>query len=206
MWIQLTIAFLVIGLGLLFLRLSFTITTVDGWSMFPTLEEGDRLLTFNLFPQWWLKREQIVVGKIDSLLTEPIPDLVLAENIDELPGAPLDIDFSNEVEMEATYLEPDCSKFIKRITGLPGDTISIPLSSLHADMQSMLKSQANADGNLVWQIAKGYCFVRGDNPVCVDSLTVGPIPIADLTGITVLKLPRRSPIETEPMEFSHLSE
>jgi signal peptidase I len=167
-----------------FVRFNFTITTVHGDSMFPTLAEGDRLLSFNFLPHMMLRKGQIVIGKINEL---------------EVPSSGeefLDIDTISEVDSENIPLEPDCSKFIKRIVGLPGDTVCIPISSLHEFMQTELRSHCDEEGNLVWKVPENHCFVRGDGLISMDSLAVGPIPLSAITGIVVLKLLPHSDLDS----------
>ncbi len=195
MWIQLTIALLIACLGIIaFLRFNFTIATVQGSSMYPTLREGNRLLSLNFLPRLWLHKGQIVIGNINHLEIQS-PSEVFAD-IDIMDE--LDSTFENlsETDIENLPFEPDCSKFIKRIIGLPGDTVCISLSSLHEFMQNALRSRCNADGNLVWTVPKNHCFVRGDGLISMDSLTVGPIPLSAITGIAVLKLPRHSDVNS----------
>ena len=195
MWIQLTVILLVVCLGLIaFLRFNFTIATVHGSSMYPTLTEGDRLLSLNFLPRLWLHKGQIVIGDINQLESSSSPEVFA--DIDIM--GELDSTFENlsETDLENLPFEPDCTKFIKRIIGLPGDTVCIPLSSLHEFMQTVLRSRCNADGNLVWTVPKNHCFVRGDGLISMDSLTVGPIHLSAITGITLLKLPRRSDVDS----------
>ncbi|WAL61368.1 S26 family signal peptidase [Thermocoleostomius sinensis] len=188
---------LLIGVGATaFLRFCFTITTVCGDSMSPALEDGDRLLTFNLLPHLWLQHGQIVVGELEMLNVSPAINHAFSEYINtsepgELDLIPSEAELLGQVDVKVE-MEPESSKFIKRIAGLSGDTITISLSSLHAFMQAMLKEQGNAEGNVVWQVPDNHCFVRGDSLVCADSLLVGPIPISAITGIVILKLPHAS--------------
>lgn len=195
MWIQLAIILLVTCLGIIaFLRFNFTIATVHGGSMYPTLREGDRLLSLNLLPHLWLRKEQIVIGNINQLESSSSPELFADVDITSDP----DFAFGSlsESDIENLPIEPNYTKFIKRIIGLPGDTVCIPLSSLHKFMQTALRSRCNADGNLVWIVPENHCFVRGDGLISMDSLTVGPIPLSAITGIAVLKLPRRSDVDS----------
>ena len=194
MWIQLTIILLVACLGITaFLRFNFTIATVHGGSMYPTLTEGDRLLSLNLLPRLWLHKGQIVIGNISQLeLQSPSEVLADIDIVDELDST---FESLSESDIENLPLEPNYSKFIKRIIGLPGDTVCIPLSGLHEFMQTALRSRCDADGNLVWTVPKNHCFVRGDGLISMDSLTVGPIPLSAITGITLLKLSRRSDVD-----------
>ncbi|MEH1906651.1 MAG: hypothetical protein V7L05_08485, partial [Nostoc sp.] len=59
-----------------------------------------------------------------------------------------------------------------------------------------LKVQQLSNGNLVWTVPENHCFVRGDGLVSMDSLIVGPIPLSALTGIAVMKLPRRLDVDS----------
>lgn len=194
MWIQLTVILLIGCLGIIaFLRFNFTIATVRGSSMYPTLKEGDRLLSLNLLPRFWLRKGQIVIGNIDHLESSS-PELFA--DIDTISELDLSFEILSKSEIENLPFEPDYSKFIKRIIGLPGDTVCIPISSLHEFMQTALRSRCNADGNLVWTVPENHCFVRGDGLISMDSLTVGPIPLSAITGIAVLKLPRHSEVDS----------
>jgi signal peptidase I len=195
-WILSTVVAIISVGTIAFLRFCCSITTVCGDSMIPSLADGDRLLTLNLLPRLWLQRGQMVVG-ISNALNPPLAVeqafsdwLNSSDEMLALDFMPSEAELLEPIELHSP-MEPEEAKFIKRITGLPGDTISVPLSSLHELMQAALKDQCNAEGNLVWTIPDRHCFVQGDSPVCVDSLSTGPIPIAALTGIALLKLPRR---------------
>ncbi len=185
MSIQLVTILVIVCLVIIaFVRLNFTITTVHGDSMFPTLVEGDRLLSFNLLPHLWLRKGQIVIGNIN--------ELEVPSSEDEF----LDIDTISEFDSSNIPFEPSCSKFIKRIVGLPGDTVCIPISSLHEFMQTELRSHSDEEGNLVWKVPEDHCFVRGDGLISMDSLAVGPIPLSAITGIAVLKLLPHSDLDS----------
>lgn len=194
MWIQLTVILLVACLGIIaFLRFNFMIATVHGGSMYPTLVEGDRLLSSNLLPRLWLRKGQIVIGNINQLESSSSPELFA--DIDTISEPDFAFESLSESDIENLPFEPDCNKFIKRIIGLPGDTVCIPLSGLHEIMQKALRSRCDTDGNLVWTVPKNHCFVRGDGLISMDSLTVGPIPLSAITGITLLRLSRRSDVD-----------
>lgn len=177
MWKLIVICVLIASMIILaLLRFRFTITTVHGESMSPTLKEGDRLLSLNIWPHSWLRHGQIVTGNSDKLLF-PIEALEQAHN---------------DVEITPFEAETTDTKFIKRIVGLPGDTVRIPLTSLHINLQKALQSQVDIHDNLVWEVPKEHCFLRGDGVFSVDSLLLGPIPISALHGIVLLKLPNHS--------------
>lgn len=202
MFIQMAIILLVVGLGIItFLRFNFTIITVHGDSMYPTLVEGDRLLSLNLLPRLWLRKGQIAIGNINQL-NLPSPEVFAGIDVISNPNPTNDdaafsaFESKSEPNGENLTFESDYSKFIKRIIGLPGDTVCIPVSTLHEFMQTILRSRCNLDGNLVWTVPENHCFVRGDGLISMDSLTVGPIPLSALTGIAILKLPHHSDINS----------
>jgi signal peptidase I len=200
MWTQMIILpVTLIALAVIFLRFNFTITTVHGSSMYPTLQENDRLLTFNLLPRLWLRKGQIVVSQFDEAELPAFEEVF--SNIDGLED--LDFEFNDELaDLSEVELEPEPSKIIKRVIGLPGDTVIIPLSSLSPEMQEILRSRADANGNLVWSVPKEHCFLKGDGQFSMDSLIIGCIPLSKITGITLLKLSHSSP-STDTFSFIH---
>lgn len=202
MWMQLAVSFLLLGLAALtLLRFGFTIATTEGDSMSPVLATRDRLLICNLFPRLWLAKGQIVVGQFSELPLSSVlfadtpdladPDFAIDSALDQTPLDPLE--FAEEAE---SVCESSSSfKFIKRVIGLPGDTVCIPLATLPENLQPLLRDRCNEDGNLVWEIPKHQCFVRGDFPFSVDSVLLGTVPLSAITGIAVLKLPRPTALE-----------
>jgi len=187
---------LISALTIIFLRLNFIITTVHGSSMFPTLKEGDRLLTYNLLPSFWLRSGQIVISDLSQVELPPVETMFTAiEAWDESFATEESTEFLEGLdEPEAVTTESEHSKIVKRIIGLPGDTVIISLSSLGADLQALLRSRCDTNGNLVWTVPKDHCFLRGDGLVSMDSLLLGCIPLSAITGIMLLKLPQRSPV------------
>lgn len=214
MWLTLLITLLLECFGLTtLLRFIFTITVVHGDSMFPILVEGDRLLTLNFLPNLFLRKNQVVICDIEKLHNFIPSDMFIdiPAIVSDNGHLNIDSDYSpiNKLELQENSsinyilenydeiidgkltLESDHSKFVKRVIGLPEDTICIPLSSLHEFMQTMLRSRCNAEGNLVWTVPKNHFFVRGDGLISMDSLVLGPLPLSILTGVVVCKLPRR---------------
>lgn len=202
MWMQLTVSLLLLGLAALaLLRFGFTIVTTEGESMSPMLATQDRLLICNLYPRLWLSKGQIVVGQFSDL---PLSSVLFAD----IPAL-ADPNFTLDLELEQMTDEPELAfsedpdacegspsfKFIKRVIGLPGDTVCIPLSTLAENLQPLLRDRCNSDSNLIWNVPENHCFVRGDAPFSVDSVLLGTVPLASITGVAVLKLPRRADLE-----------
>lgn len=190
---------------ILLLRLGCTITTIWGDSMYPTLKTGDRLLVLNLFPRLWLRKGQIAIGKSQQLdellflnaqtkfkLTNGLSDLT-ASNL-ALPTPEVnEANTDDEVPFEEA-----CSSFVKRVIGLPGDTVCISFDTLSEPMQALLQHQRDVNGQLNWVIPEKHCFVRGDGAISMDSLILGPIPLSALTGIAIAKLPPKSVPQSHP--------
>lgn len=161
---------LLISVVILFIlaRTVLFLVQVEGWSMYPTYQHGDRLLALRYWLHRWLHRGQIVVWQLPS-------DSRLAS----LP-------------------ESMCSRFyIKRIVGLPGDKTAAPIAELPGAL-SPLSAHAHGDqGSRIWHIPAGHCFVMGDTPG-FDSTLFGPLPLHALRGVVLVKLPRRVRGPAEP--------
>lgn len=155
----------------IFIRCFILITTVQGMSMSPTLFPGDRLIVLRYWPGRWLRKGQVVVGDLKKVLIK------ISGSKDE------------------TFLRSilgDSDKFVKRVIGLPGDTVVIHRSEINKEIQTILEMEFNIDNNLVWEIPTGFCFVRGDGLISGDSISWGPIPINYLIGIVLAKLPSKT--------------
>lgn len=176
---------------LLILRFGCVVITVCGESMEPTLVTGDRLFVFKLLPRLWLRRGQIITGELDqSTATAVLETLIGAEELNRLEAIATDFDIPLEDTIPLETEEPagiNCSRFVKRLIGLPGDVVRIPLQTLSEPMQALLKPNCEEQDELIWNVPKGHCFIRGDGSVSIDSLILGPIPIAQLTGVSLFK-------------------
>jgi signal peptidase I len=138
-------------------RTFFFIVTVEGQSMSPTLTNGDRLLAIRFWPARWLRQGQIVVTHYP---------------LNRLPYASDDLGEQ---------------RYIKRITGLPGDTIIVKRPNFpppRSDEPDTLFEPRQ------WLIPPGHYFVEGDS-WGLDSTTVGPLPFQAFCGLTFMKLRRR---------------
>jgi signal peptidase I len=148
--------------SLFLIRFALVVVTVTGRSMAPTIEDGDRVVVLRRWPAAWLRKGQIV------LLRPVTPEHLRA-------AAPL-----------AT------TPSIKRVVGLPGDRIATHITELKEHNRVHLPWVYDRQGWRLWDIAPGYCFVRGDNRAeSIDSLVWGPVHVCGLQGLVVMKLSRR---------------
>lgn len=79
--------------------------------------------------------------------------------------------------------------YVKRITGLSGDPISIKTvpATVHYFLGSTF-SAAETDKNSF--VPVNHVFVQGDSQFSFDSRQWGPIPKSCIVGVAILKLPR----------------
>jgi len=153
-------ATLLSGLVSYFLIRTFLyVITIKGGSMYPALVSGDRVLVLRHWSARWLKRGQILIG---------FPPPAFANKATDA--------------LERSFI-------IKRVIGLPGDTLVTSISDLPDFERPLWLDQHSDDGQRVWHIPRQHVFVKGDS-VGTDSLTWGPLPFSNVAGIVLLKLPR----------------
>jgi signal peptidase I len=148
------------------------IVKVSGESMAPTLESGERVLAWTPFSKQCFKR-----GKIVTL---------------SYPGHPSSVQYyhSSSYTRIAALKHRQPELFIKRILGLPGDTVRIPADQLAFHILDAAGLRIEQDGDeLVWSIPDEHVFVRGDGLYSSDSVTWGPIPITQLQQIVFCQFP-----------------
>jgi signal peptidase I len=80
--------------------------------------------------------------------------------------------------------------FIKRIIGLPGDTVKITPTQIYVDghllTEPYISHAYNANVN-TWHLGSGQYFVMGDNrPESYDSRSWGPVPASYIIGKAAL--------------------
>ncbi|VAW37604.1 Signal peptidase I [hydrothermal vent metagenome] len=161
----------------------FKIVLVTGHSMIPTLQNGERVLAWTPVVRKPFKRGEIVtLFHIDHI---------------HLPA-----DKRSRPNLHAaiatTEQEP-VELFVKRIVGLPGDTIRIPVNQLSPHTLTIADPQANRCGSdFVWHIPDGHVFVQGDGPHSIDSVVWGSIPFTQLKQIVLCRFPsfKRIPCTT----------
>jgi signal peptidase I len=167
------------------MRRTFTIITVNGQSMEPTLRDGDRVLLLRCRSRWLLRRGQLVVCQYpQDTPADKLPKHKQSANnfVTKIPGRYLGM-----AAKQRTY-------FIKRIWGLDGSQIVIPVQEVpnRTWPDNIISPEQDDAGNFVWQVPSGHCFIKGDSPYSYDSTSLGPILLDHIVGIVLLKLPRRA--------------
>jgi signal peptidase I len=151
----------------------FKIVWIKGQSMMPTLQNGERVLAWTPFARRFFKRGVIVT---------------LSHFHIHLPA-----DKQNHPGFRAAtaaIAQERAELFIKRLVGLPGDTVRIPLSRLSLHALAAVDPQAVRRGDeLVWRVPAGHVFVRGDGLQSNDSVAWGPIPFAKLSQLVLCRFP-----------------
>ena len=117
---------------------------VDGWSMVPTLQNGDRMLVLNSVLYHDYKYSDVVVLRKDTFLKEPIVKRVIAT-----AGQTVDIDFdSGTVYVEGEPLRED---YINELTFLEEGTefpLTVPEGHIFVMGDNRNRSSDSRDSNL----------------------------------------------------------
>lgn len=165
-----TLLILFISLLILFIliRTFLFLVQVEGWSMYPTYQPDDRLLALRYFPQGWLRRGQIVVWNMP-------PHLLMTSKSEAVRS----------------------KLYIKRIIGLPGDEVIVPVVRLPDPVEGEIWLDEAKQELKSWHIPSGHCFVKGDS-TGFDSTLFGPISFHALRGLILIRLPRRVKNVEEP--------
>jgi signal peptidase I len=149
---------------LVLVRVALVLVTVQFDSMSPTLQHDDRVLVLRYWPARWLRKGDIVLVW---------PWLPRSGSLKAL---------------SMTQIKP----FIKRIIGLPGDTLTTTLAELDATHKPAELLAHDTTGQRVWYVPSGHLFLRGDNFIGgFDSLSWGPVPFHCVLGIVIMRLPRK---------------
>lgn len=86
--------------------------------------------------------------------------------------------------------DKDSESFIKRVIGLPGDTLVTSLDDVPEPLRLEHGKDYDKMGKRTWHISDGQVFLRGDAPESVDSTTWGPVAIERISGVVIKKLIR----------------
>jgi signal peptidase I len=178
-----TLLILLISLLILFIliRIFLFLVQVEGWSMYPTYQPGDRLLALRYFPDRWLRRGRVVVWKM--------PPRLLMRSMPKGMGSKL---------------------YIKRIIGLPGQEVTVPVVQLPDPVEGVVWMDEAKQELKSWHIPAGHCFVKGDSPG-FDSTFFGSLPLSAVRGLILVRLPRRTknleqPYLVDIAQFPHSSQ
>lgn len=159
---------------MLFLGLQFSLQNfrVEGISMSPTLEGG----------QYVLVNKLLYVHLSDSWLTKAIPFLKRTGDGDAYPFHP-----PSRGDVIVFRAPPDESRdFVKRVIGVPGDTVSIVNGEVSVNGEKMDEPYVyNKDGYNMrpTKVPSNSYFVLGDNRrASDDSRDWGFVPIDNIIG------------------------
>ncbi|MGA7732927.1 MAG: signal peptidase I [Chloroflexia bacterium] len=159
---------------IIIIRYILIVIAVEGRSMYPTLNDGDRVLAvrFDVCPRWLrsLLRPERRLNRGRIVLVSPWL----------LPSA-------NLKDLNATTV------FIKRIIGVGGDTVVTSITDMDRELWPDHLAAHDSEGKRTWHIPPGHFFVLSDNlPGGYDSLTWGPVSYRTVLGIAIRNLSRRA--------------
>ena len=163
----------------------FDFVVVDGPSMYPTLKNGDRLIVTKL--NYEPERQDIIV--LDSTYKNReryYSDMGIESDVKKLITS-----FSLPEGLKKRY-------FVKRIIGMPGDTIDLIGNKVHVNGEPLLEEYYN-DYTFAYDplvtfpltVSEGCVFVMGDNrPESKDSRSsqLGEVPLDAIMGKCALRI------------------
>lgn len=148
-------------------------------SMFPQLTEGDRVVVSRLsYRLHDPRRGDIVVFDDPGAVSDPDPD-------------PLPIRLGRDALQAVGIVRPTEKELIKRIIGLPGESIAASGGVLYIDGQPLfepyLPPTAYTADFPITLVPEGHVFVMGDNRTnSKDSRSFGPIAESRIVGRALL--------------------
>jgi len=168
-----------------------TSTYVNQASMYPTLEEGQRLLMN--------RTKRITKGqyKRGDIITFEAPSKIQSGfEVDlENPVAIYNYEPQGALNRLVYYvLELNKTSFIKRVIGLPGDRIQIKDGKVYINSEELEEEYLleETTTKIVYYndivVPEGYVFVMGDNrDESMDSRTFGCIPVEKIEGKAIFR-------------------
>ncbi|VAX06476.1 Signal peptidase I [hydrothermal vent metagenome] len=148
----------------------FKIVLITGQSMSPTLQNGERILAWTPFSRKQFKRGVIVT-------------------LSHIQTYTLNVQ-SNHYMNRIIIKQKQSELFIKRLIGLPGDTVIISVAELSQQTLLTVDSHARRCGSkLMWHVPNNHVFVRGDGIQSNDSIMWEPVPFSLLKQIVLCRFP-----------------
>lgn len=139
----------------------FIVLAVEGQSMTPAFEHGDRVLAICKWPHRWIKRNCVVVVS---------------------PG---------EIPLKYRRKDGALDLYIKRVTAVAGDvvvTYADEVSDTQPCEQALLDKRKSYN---VLHIPPRHIFVSSDNPYsATDSRAWGPLSHETIVGVVLVRLPK----------------
>lgn len=179
-------------LAILFRFFVGTLTIVKQRSMYPTLEEGQRLILNRTFR---ITKKEPQKGDIITF-EAPSKKYDKYEANQENPIAVYDNE-SNGIINKFIYYCVEINKFsyIKRVVATSGDSVKIENGKVHINgvelAEEYLKEDVVTESDVFYDftVPEGYIFAMGDNRShSMDCRDVGCIPIEKVEGIAILRV------------------
>lgn len=145
---------------------------VKGESMYPNLEEGERLFIYKLTSNYSVGEIVVIDSRVGMQRTvwDEMKDHAL---ISRVRGQVVD------------YL------WIKRVIGMPGDTIEIRDGVLFRNGEQINEyyiHEGMRQEDIYVEVPAGAIYVLGDNRnYSIDSRVIGPVPISNVLGKAIFK-------------------
>ena len=180
MWTALAIVLIALLAALVTLVLiarCFRVVRVVGYSMEPTLHDGEQLLMLRNIFQSTLRHEQIVTLDWTAMLDG---------DIRQIPGV------------------ETAKPGVKRLFGLPGDWIWIPADNKEKTTRRTTPGENIPEGFRQLQVPPGHCFLSCDNTAHgSDSRQWGCLPLRAISGVMVAKLNNRTGQQSSTVNPPH---